>query len=914
MNPKNEKLEKIALSILNKIKKDKYSRNPIVGRAEAIFEGEEKLYWLVRQLEFHHNYQTDIKGNIKEVEPTEEYNIEDYLNTDEEIVPRDGKFGEVLSKRELGVHKYKAFGKFITTEIKSVGDFVPILEHYEVDATDLNLLYDEEELMGIRSLKKLLIERNIIFKEKNELSKEIDKEKDEILKKELEKKLESLNKAEKEMLEKQTSIQQYIRSSNQLRAIPLLDRTQEDIKRSKIFNGPLIINGGPGTGKTTALIQRITFLIHKTILEYKDDFTEDEKDLLFNQNTSWLFFTPTELLRLYLKNAMVKEGLESDNKRVTLWSLHKVLLFREFGYINSKSKKGFKYSTNQEKVFKNDILSITELIESFEKFFLQKVRNIHNQTIEFKFDTPEINILSSEITGMLKSNSLNALSDVIKLYIDLERFKNNATNLRSELNDKLKQISSSVQVEVMKSEELLNNIKTLFESNIIEKELDQDVDGIDEQDLISDEEDEDEIPQETKKMEKNEDEMFKLKLNKLLINLIRKISLHKKDVKIKFTKLEKEVQILLENYLESIDYNDFSELAIFKRFFYNLTRGTEVNIINKLSNTYKIYRRKDLIDSKYIKHKNIEMLKSNVKSGNNRLYTDEIDFILYLTLKITNELFLISEDYFNNSETKSIKAYKNNMKMVIAIDEAIDFTPLELSCMTYLSYPKYRCVTLVGDVMQRMENEGIADWNYYTSMIRDVEICNLKLSYRQSPTLLKIAESLYEEQTKMKASFASAYSDSSNDFPPIKFIQNQLSEKINWLSKRFLEINELCPDLPSIAVFVPSDEKVRIITDELNRIEDLTVNGLQAVACLDGQILGDAQKIRVFNIQHIKGLEFESVFFLDIDDYFNIEEELVSRYLYVGLTRASMFLGIHANFKFPAYLKSIESLFENGGW
>lgn len=913
MDSKNKKLEEIAQSILDRLKKETYSRNPTVGRAEAIFDGEEKLYWVVRQLENHHQYKKDIKGNIIGIDPLHDYNIEDYINVVEEVIPRDGKFGEVLSKRKLGIQNYKSLGNDITTEIKSVGDFLPKFEHYEIDATDLNLVYDEESLIGIRSLIKLLEKRNIILQKKNILSEEINKQKDETLKRELEKELEELIKAEKDMLDKQNSIQQHIRSSNELRAIPFLDETQENIKRNKVFNGPIIINGGPGTGKTTALIQRITFLVHTTILEYKSDFTEYEKDLLFNQNTSWLFFTPTELLRLYLQNAMVKEGLQSDNRRVTLWSLHKELLFREFGYINSKSKKGFKYSANQERVFKNDILTISGLIENYENFFLQNIRNIHNQTIEFQFTSQNINTLAVKIIEVLNNNSsLNSFEDLIKIYIELEKFKASAIDLRLELSLKLKGISSNMQIEVMKNTELIVKLKKLYESDLIEKELDQEV--IDDQDLISDEEDEDEIQLENKKMGKNDDEIFKLKFNKSLINLIRKISLQKKSVKIKFTKLEKEVQILLETYLEKIDYNEFSELAIFKRFFYNLTRGIEVNVINKLSNSYKIYRRKVLLESGFIKPRNLEVLRSSVKSGNNRLFSDEIDFVLYIILKIINKIFFISENYFNTSEAKSISVYKDNMKMVIAIDEAIDFTPLELGCMTYLSYPKYRCVTLVGDVMQRMENEGITDWNSFVSMNNDVEIFDLNLSYRQSPTLLKIAEKLFEDQTNKRPNFISAYSDASKDFYPLKLIQNQLSEKMHWLSNRFLEINGLCPNLPSIAVFVPNDEKVKTITDELNRIDELIVNGLQAVACLNGQILGDAQKIRVFNIQHIKGLEFEAVFFLDIDDYFNIEQELVSRYLYVGLTRATMFLGVQANYKFPNHLKSIEPFFEDGGW
>ncbi|MBK6877304.1 MAG: ATP-binding domain-containing protein [Ignavibacteria bacterium] len=48
--------------------------------------------------------------------------------------------------------------------------------------------------------------------------------------------------------------------------------------------------------------------------------------------------------------------------------------------------------------------------------------------------------------------------------------------------------------------------------------------------------------------------------------------------------------------------------------------------------------------------------------------------------------------------------------------------------------------------------------------------------------------------------------------------------------------------------------------------------------------------MRLFNIKHIKGLEFEAVIFVDIDDSEYIENGLLDRFLYVGISRASFFL------------------------
>jgi DNA helicase IV len=50
--------------------------------------------------------------------------------------------------------------------------------------------------------------------------------------------------------------------------------------------------------------------------------------------------------------------------------------------------------------------------------------------------------------------------------------------------------------------------------------------------------------------------------------------------------------------------------------------------------------------------------------------------------------------------------------------------------------------------------------------------------------------------------------------------------------------------------------------------------------------------VRVFDVQHIKGLEFEAVFFVDVDKLALERPDLFDKYLYVGATRAATYLGL----------------------
>ena len=64
---------------------------------------------------------------------------------------------------------------------------------------------------------------------------------------------------------------------------------------------------------------------------------------------------------------------------------------------------------------------------------------------------------------------------------------------------------------------------------------------------------------------------------------------------------------------------------------------------------------------------------------------------------------------------------------------------------------------------------------------------------------------------------------------------------------------------------------------------------LPVTAC---QAPGQDNDIRVFSVEHIKGLEFEAVFFVAIDHFAASKPTLFEKYLYVGASRAATYLGV----------------------
>jgi len=106
---------------------------------------------------------------------------------------------------------------------------------------------------------------------------------------------------------------------------------------------------------------------------------------------------------------------------------------------------------------------------------------------------------------------------------------------------------------------------------------------------------------------------------------------------------------------------------------------------------------------------------------------------------------------------------------------------------------------------------------------------------------------------------------------------------------------------------VHEEAVVRPMTDALNRA--FAETNLRAIACVDGRIIGSDDEIRVFDVQHIKGLEFEAVFFVGIDKLAAAKPSLFDKYLYVGATRAATYLGITCEQDLPSRLSGLASTF-----
>lgn len=102
-----------------------------------------------------------------------------------------------------------------------------------------------------------------------------------------------------------------IRKAMALRDQAILDKFQDEIFRLSIDH-QLIILGPPGTGKTTTLIKRLGQKLDWEAL------SQDERLLLGPQSkrSRWMMFTPSDLLKHYVKEAFSRENVLASDEHI----------------------------------------------------------------------------------------------------------------------------------------------------------------------------------------------------------------------------------------------------------------------------------------------------------------------------------------------------------------------------------------------------------------------------------------------------------------------------------------------------------------------------------------------------------------------------------------------------------------------
>ncbi len=675
-----------------------------------------------------------------------------------------------------------------------------------------------------------------------------------------------------------------------LRDQPILDQYQDEIFRRPIDNRLLIL-GPPGTGKTTTLIRRLGQKLDISFLE------EDEQRLVetiasaqgIAHANSWLMFTPTELLKQYLKEAFAREGVPASDQRIRTWQDYRRELARNVFDVLRTASGGGTF------VLKDGLTSLSEAalecpIQWYDDFdawqrkaYVQELHEAATQLHEAK--TPEVLSLGARLQDILSRAADGALAAMFgSLAMEIVKVQTLVSGLKEGSDAKIK---AALNLQLNRNRAFLDELARVIDS--LQQAQATDVDDQDDTDA---EEEEDTTASRTGRAAALNAYMQAVRTQARAAASKRSVSKTSRNGKI--------IEWLGERGLTEADRAEVGASLLLQasaRRFVNPVK----RYLDGIPKRYRAFRRERQTTNSWYRHEGFEA---------RDIHPLELDIVMLAILRAAGDLLSrpnVQRD-IDSPAWSSLQPILGHYCNQILVDEATDFSPIQLASMAALAHPRLRSFFACGDFNQRLTTWGARSVDDLKWIFADFDIKKITVSYRQSKQLNDLARAMIHAVggTEQNASLP-AHIDSMGVAPALLEHATNAETIVGWLAARIREIERFVGQLPSTAIFVNSEDDVAPVAEALNTA--LAEHNIQVIACREGQAVGQESNVRVFDIQHIKGLEFEAVFFVSIDQLATLHPALFDKYLYVGTTRAATYLGVTCQGSLPSAIESLRPHF-----
>jgi hypothetical protein len=649
-----------------------------------------------------------------------------------------------------------------------------------------------------------------------------------------------------------------------LRDQPTLDKHQDGVFRLPLERQILLL-GPPGSGKTTTLVQRLSQKIKPEGLESAESAKLQRLGLGVSMNIqrSWVMFSPTELLQLYLRDAFARENIAAGPDNLRIWERERRVLGREVFRILRSGSTGAGFVLVDNATLRDEqSKALSALHDEFATFYGEALLKDLEERFAALDDVRDAE--TREVVGKARSlvggaRGLTA-QDLAKLLEVSDALSEAQQSLREHADVLVRRAADEL---VMAHQGVLTDLKIALPK----------LRAAQEGGLLDDED------EEYERVVRSGDHAEAVKF--LFIGL-RALARQRDSG----ARPGREAKVVLEIIAgrEPADWS-LEELGRVNKSVAALKRLAEApqRSVMGLARYYRKFREQHL-------ERYVEGLEATQLSG------AELDVLLLVALRGARRLFATHPRFLTVEKIPDwLERIKSRYILQVFVDEATDFSAVQLGCMMELCHPQMRSWFACGDLRQRLTAHGLQsieelEWlNRRTRAM--VEPRDISTGYRQTKKLEVFTRALLGEEV------ASAETDE----PPILFEPGlQGAPLVDWLSRRVMEINQALGRLPSIAIFVDGDARIDPLLGQLSPL--LRAHSVEVVGCKEGRIVGDAQEVRIFDIKHVKGLEFEAVFFVGVDHLAARLPALCARYLYVGATRAATYLGLTTEGDIPTEL------------
>ncbi|WP_315809327.1 ATP-binding domain-containing protein [Pseudomonas sp. C9-3] len=675
-----------------------------------------------------------------------------------------------------------------------------------------------------------------------------------------------------------------IRKAMALRDQAILDKFQDEIFRLSIDH-QIIILGPPGTGKTTTLIKRLGQKLDWEAL------SQDERLLLGPQSkrSRWMMFTPSDLLKHYVKEAFSRENVPASNEHIKTWNKHRHELARStFGIL--------KTGNGGTCILKADCRFAPLHIDDDPRQWFTDLKSLHHDRLLASL---------KEGATLLRDSAPNLQEAVVHaLLTTVEELRPEGllgayaewNNLEARIDPLLKASRVTTDKLIQQQGNLLHN-----QNNGVFKELATFLEGLGQ----NDEEDEDgaefddDIAEEATATPSHSAELKAFQAYQRFLQSYARTRYRNSNL----GKTSQAAQIR-DWLVDRVPSDEWLKTLGREMCFQNALRrfrNAWKRYVLDVPASYRAFRRDCLTLDRYGYQR---------PEHPSHIDETELDAILLLMLRAARDL--IRQDFvkrhINEPRFTELARISNQFLQQVLVDEATDFSTLQLACMESLSDPAIESFFACGDLNQRITGNGLKHLDQLEWISPRLKPQRINTVYRQSRLLNSFSIKLLEHMDgDLKAVGTLPEHSAHEGVQPVLGENLQGEDIVIWVAERIFEIedqirskNEL---VPTIAILVASEVHVKPVAEALTK--RLESRSLSAVPCVDGQSLGNQTDIRVFDVQHIKGLEFEAVFFIGLDELVETKPTLFERFLYVGATRAATYLGMVCHQKLPHSLENL---------
>ncbi|MBT2788018.1 MULTISPECIES: ATP-binding domain-containing protein [unclassified Halomonas] len=680
-------------------------------------------------------------------------------------------------------------------------------------------------------------------------------------------------------------ISHQLRTAMGLRDQPILDQFQGEIFRLPL-NTQLIILGPPGTGKTTTLIKRLGQKLDLESLDTEERRLSETSNTQRPHQNSWLMFTPSELLKHYLKEAFSREHVPASDTQIRTWiSFRNDIARNTLGILRTANGGKFTLKVGQS-------LVLPAVVEEASAWF-DKFRVFHELRLRKQFKDGVVIVSTAALASDQKVvQKIKQVFDIkkerplIEIYRTLDSLED---SFKKALAD-----SKAIADDLLKRERnrLYNADKEVFQRLAKHLEAGQQDYEQDEEELFDDDET-DERASPSLSAIQGAVQAYLSSLKALARSKYLKRSIPKKS------RSGSVIRFLGESIPNDEVLKEIGRHISFQNGLRRFIQSHKRYVMDVIA-SYQQFRKDRSVLAEFYSHEDI---------STSQISGIELDAIILLMLK--NARQLMRQSFVLKSLDEPRYNYLSNIGEIfrnqIMVDEATDFSMVELACMESLTSLASESFFVCGDFNQRITTTGIRrreqlEWVSSLLSVRTVQIV-----YRQSRKLNAFTGELLRLQGGDLSSLGQVFEDSNHEgVDPVLREWASDVDASHWIAERIMEVERSVKQLPTIAVLVNSEKEVKPTAECLTHY--LEGVNLRAVACEEGKALGEGADVRVFDIQHIKGLEFEAVFFAGIDTLAKDNPELFDRYLYVGATRAATYLGLVCGEGLPHELSSLRPM------